>query len=296
MSFIGKLLGFIIGFRFGGFFGGVFGVILGHMVDKKIYNLGSVKSSIFGKSMTRQELFLQTSFAVMGHLSKAKGRVTQEDIELAKNYMSQLQLDEHSRKIAQKAFSLGKEADFPIRQVIREFRSACDRRRDLLRMFLDIQIQTAFADGELHSNEKALLFVIADELGISHAQFESMLAMILASQQFASGGYQQGYGYQQGGYQQGGYQQGGYQQGGYQQAQGYQSEAQIDAAYQTLGVNKGDDKLSVKRAYRRLMNEYHPDKLVAKGLPPEMMKMAKEKAQRIQAAYDLICKSKEWKS
>lgn len=286
MSFIGKLLGFIIGFRFGGFFGGVFGVILGHMVDKKIYNLGSVKSSIFGKSMTRQELFLQTSFAVMGHLSKAKGRVTQEDIELAKNYMSQLQLDEHSRNIAQKAFSLGKEADFPIRQVIREFRSACDRRRDLLRMFLDIQIQTAFADGELHSNEKALLFVIADELGISHAQFESMLAMILASQQFASGGYQQGYGYQQSGH----------QQGGYQQAQGYQSGAQIDAAYQTLGVSKGDDKLTVKRAYRRLMNEYHPDKLVAKGLPPEMMEMAKEKAQRIQAAYDLICKSKEWKS
>ena len=43
------------------------------------------------------------------------------------------------------------------------------------------------------------------------------------------------------------------------------------------------------------MNEHHPDKLVAKGLPPEMMAMAKEKAQQIQAAYDLICKAKGWK-
>lgn len=50
--------------------------------------------------------------------------------------------------------------------------------------------------------------------------------------------------------------------------------------------------IPVKRAYRRLMNEHHPDKLVAKGLPPEMMEMAKEKAQQIQAAYDLICKVK----
>jgi dnaJ-like protein djlA len=43
------------------------------------------------------------------------------------------------------------------------------------------------------------------------------------------------------------------------------------------------------------MNEHHPDKLAAKGLPDEMMELAKEKAQQIQAAYDLICKSKGWK-
>ncbi len=41
-----------------------------------------------------------------------------------------------------------------------------------------------------------------------------------------------------------------------------------------------DDAATVKRAYRKLMNEHHPDKLVAKGLPPEMMEMAKQKARR----------------
>ena len=61
-----------------------------------------------------------------------------------------------------------------------------------------------------------------------------------------------------------------------------------------LGVSPSDDQLTVKRAYRRLMNENHPDKLVSKALPKEMLEMAKEKAQQIQAAYDLICKSKGW--
>lgn len=42
-------------------------------------------------------------------------------------------------------------------------------------------------------------------------------------------------------------------------------------------MTESDEQSTVKRAYRRLMNEHHPDKLVAKGLPPEMMEMAKEK-------------------
>lgn len=36
------------------------------------------------------------------------------------------------------------------------------------------------------------------------------------------------------------------------------------------------------------MNEHHPDKLIAKGLPPEMMEIANRKAQDIQAAYDRV--------
>ena len=57
-----------------------------------------------------------------------------------------------------------------------------------------------------------------------------------------------------------------------------------------LGVSPSDDPTKIKRAYRKLMSEHHPDKLVAKGLPPEMMEIAKQKAQSIQAAYDLVKK------
>ena len=288
MGFIGKIIGVFLGWKVGGFFGAIAGLILGSIADKKLYELGSVSSSFFKKKTTRQDLFMQTTFAVLGHLSKSKGRVTEEDIQLANQLMIQLKLDDAGRKLAQDAFRRGKESDFPIRQVIREFRIGCGQRADLLRMFLQVQVQAAFADSELHENEKEVLYVIAEELGLSRMQFEQMIAMEMAARAFTQGGFYQQY--QQGDYQ-GGYQ---YQQqnsGGYQHASG----PTLNDAYKVLGVTESDEQNTVKRTYRRLMNEHHPDKLVAKGLPPEMMEMAKEKTQQIQAAYDLICKAKGWK-
>ncbi|HHF6087747.1 TPA: co-chaperone DjlA [Haemophilus influenzae] len=278
MEFIGKIIGVFLGWKVGGFFGAIAGLILGSIADKKLYELGSVSSSFFKKKTTRQDLFMQTTFAVLGHLSKSKGRVTEEDIQLANQLMIQLKLDDAGRKLAQDAFRRGKESDFPIRQVIREFRIGCGQRADLLRMFLQVQVQAAFADSELHENEKEVLYVIAEELGLSRMQFEQMIAMEMAARAFTQGGF-----YQQ-------YQQDAYQ-GGYQHASG----PTLNDAYKVLGVTESDEQSTVKRAYRRLMNEHHPDKLVAKGLPPEMMEMAKEKTQQIQAAYDLICKAKGWK-
>ena len=208
-----------------------------------------------------------------------------------------MQLDDAGRRLAQEAFNRGKQTDFPIRQVIREFRLGCGQRAVLLRAFLSVQIQAAFSDDHLHDNEKDVLFIVAEELGLSRVQFEQMLAMEMAARHFARGGfYQQGGYYEQHSSSQGGYyEQHSSSQGGYQQQSQSSSGPTLNDAYQVLGVTATDDQPTVKRAYRRLMNENHPDKLVAKGLPPEMMEMAKEKTQQIQAAYDLICKAKGWK-
>ena len=291
MQFVGKILGFILGYKFfGGFFGGLLGLIIGHWGDKKLYELGSVSSSIFGKGLTRQSLFMQTTFAVLGHISKAKGRVTEGDIQLARNLMASMKLDVNQQQLAQQAFTLGKETDFPLRKVIQEFREACGQRNDLLRFFVEVQMQAALQDGSLDQKEQQILFTIAEILGMSRFQFEQMIAMVAAAQQFRSGYYGQRT-YQQGNSQQDNYQQG---YGRYQQSQS-SSGPTLEDAYKVLGVTASDEQNTVKRAYRKLMNEHHPDKLVAKGLPPEMMEVAKEKAQQIQAAYDLICKTKGWK-
>ena len=286
MQFIGKIIGFILGYKFfGGFFGGLLGLIIGHWGDKKLYELGSVSSGVFGKALTRQSLFMQTTFAVLGHISKAKGRVTENDIQLARQLMANMKLDANNQQLSQKAFNLGKEANFPLRQVMQEFREACGQRRDLLRFFVEVQMQAALQDGNLDGNEQQILFTIAETLGMSRLQFEQMIAMVAAAQRFRSGYYQ----YEQQDSSQQGQYQGNY--GGYQRSSG----PSLKDAYSVLGVSESDDQTTVKRAYRKLMNEHHPDKLVAKGLPPEMMEVAKEKAQQIQAAYDLICKSKGWK-
>ncbi|NND89576.1 MAG: DnaJ domain-containing protein, partial [Granulosicoccus sp.] len=65
-------------------------------------------------------------------------------------------------------------------------------------------------------------------------------------------------------------------------------------AYKALGVEPGDDKATIKRAYRRLMSQHHPDKLVSQGLPEEMIKLATDKTQNIQKAYERIKESKGW--
>ncbi|MBK0097065.1 co-chaperone DjlA [Erwinia sp. S63] len=270
MRYWGKVIGLALGLLSGtGFWGIVLGLIIGHMFDK----VRSVKGQgYFANNQARQTLFFSTTFQVMGHLTKSKGRVTEADIQIASLFMDRMQLHGDARTAAQRAFREGKQSDYPLRNKLRELRSACFGRFDLIRMFLEIQIQAAFADGSLHPNERQVLYVIAEELGISRAQFDQFLRMMEGGQQFGGGGSSHG--------------------GGWQQAK---RGPTLDDACSVLGVKSSDDSTTIKRAYRKLMSEHHPDKLVAKGLPPEMMEMAKQKAQEIQAAYDLIRKEKGFK-
>ena len=59
-------------------------------------------------------------------------------------------------------------------------------------------------------------------------------------------------------------------------------------AYAILDVNENATDAEIKKAYRRLMSQHHPDKLVAKGLPEEMIQVATAKTQEIRAAYDAV--------
>jgi DnaJ like chaperone protein len=58
--------------------------------------------------------------------------------------------------------------------------------------------------------------------------------------------------------------------------------------YAVLGVKPNVRDEEVKAAYRRLIRENHPDTLVAKGLPPEFIRLANERMASINAAYDQI--------
>lgn len=274
MQYWGKVIGVAVALMMGGgFWGVVLGLLVGHMFDKA----RSRRVNWFANQQQRQSLFFATTFEVMGHLTKSKGRVTEADIHIASLFMDRMNLHGESRTAAQQAFRVGKSDNYPLREKMRQFRSVCFGRFDLIRMFLEIQIQAAFADGSLHPNERDVLYVIAEELGISREQFDQFLRMMQGGAQFG-GGYHQ---HSQGG-----------QGGGWQQAQ---RGPTLEDACNVLGVKPSDDATTIKRAYRKLMSEHHPDKLVAKGLPPEMMEMAKQKAQEIQKAYELIKEQKGFK-
>lgn len=175
MQYWGKIIGVAFAIIMGaGFWGIVLGLIIGHMFDKA----RSRKMAWFANQRERQSLFFSTTFEVMGHLTKSKGRVTEADIQIASVFMDRMNLHGDSRLEAQNAFRIGKSDNYPLREKMRQFRSICFGRFDLIRMFLEIQIQAAFADGSLHPNERDVLYVIAEELGISRMQFDQFLRMM----------------------------------------------------------------------------------------------------------------------
>ncbi len=287
MHIFGKILGAFFGFLFGGPFGAILGLFIGHQFDKaRRFNQAGFHSGAFGSGPSqaeRQEEFFKAAFSVMGHVAKAKGQVTKEEIQLATIMMERMNLHGPQRRSAQDAFREGKDADFPLESVLNKVRISTGGRFDLLQFFLELQISSAFADGEIHPSERNVLHKIAQGLGFSSEQLERRLRMQEASFRFQrDGGRFGGQEHQQ-------------QYSGGGQWQQAQSRDVLSDAYSVLGVSENADDKTIKRAYRKLMNEHHPDKLMAKGLPPEMMNVAKEKSQEIQQAYDLIKKEKGFK-
>jgi DnaJ like chaperone protein len=263
MKIWGKLLGFIFGFMLSkNLLGALIGMFIGHNFDKgRTLNFSHLSGSK-GSESQRQAAFFYTTFSVMGYIAKANGVVSQHEIQFANAYMDKLSLQGELRQQAQDAFREGKTADFPLEKRLEKFKSACGNRHDLLLLFLEIQIQVAFADGVLDDHERQALHTIAKHLGFSVAELDQLLEMIIAGAQFHQG------------------------------QSGKNTQSQLDNAYKVLGVSVDTPERDIKKSYRKLMSQHHPDKLVAKGLPPEMMEVAKQKAQDIQGAYELITKSK----
>ncbi|MDD1781629.1 co-chaperone DjlA [Enterovibrio sp. ZSDZ35] len=275
MAVWGKVLGAFFGFLLGKWFGLALGLFLGHKFDKARQNASLGGGFYRGNQQERQQAYFHATFAVMGHIAKAKGKVTENEIRLASNLMDRMGLQGAARRAAQDAFREGKESAFPLEETLQEVRKNCGGRFDLLQFFLEVQIQAAYADGSVHPNERQVLYTVASILGFSRQQLDQRLAMQEAAFNF--------------------YQQQGQGHTGQQQWQGDFSGARLKDAFRILGVDEDANSQTVKRAYRKLMNEHHPDKLAAKGLPPEMMEIAKQKAQEIQAAYDLVKKEKGYK-
>ena len=69
----------------------------------------------------------------------------------------------------------------------------------------------------------------------------------------------------------------------------------LDQAYAQLGLNSSASDAEVKKAYRKLVSQYHPDKLVSHGLPEEMMDIAKTRVREINTAYDQIKQTRGFK-
>ena len=275
---IGKILGTILGFMYGRIAGAVLGFMIGHMFDKgysKNFNQTGGFNRFFASKdeFKTQAVFFHCLFSVMGHVAKADGKVTDIEIRMASTLMDQMNLEGDMRKEAQQAFRDGKAEDFALQETVKEFKDSCHGRRDILQVYLEILIQAAYVDGKLDKSEQAILETVSQYLGFSQHDLLYLMSAFEAEMRFRQGG------------------------AGKQKANGqkYSSQESLDDAYKIIGVTTADDDKSIKKAYRKLMSEHHPDKLVSKGLPKQALEMAKNKTQDIQSAYELIKEKRGFK-
>jgi len=254
----GKIIGAVIGLFRGGLTGALIGALLGHMIDRFL-------AGILGVGAT-QKAFFDALFSSLGHLSKADGRVTETEIRMVESLMQQMQISGEHRQRAIHLFNQGKQPDFRLEEALHPFVQHSMVRQDLRQMFMQIMVEAAFSSGTVSQPEHAVLLRVARALRIPEQLFSAML------QARGAAGYQAGGG------------PGGAGPGARAGRRPAPSVASLDQAYAQLGLtNKASDD-EIKKAYRKLVSQYHPDKLVSHGLPEEMMEMAKTRVRGINVA------------
>lgn len=252
----GKLIAGTIGLLTGGVFGLLLGLLVGHFFDRGL-RLGDVLNAPQQLAKVRQQFF-KTTFLLLGHLAKADGRISEQEIDQTEQIIAQLRLNAEQRQQAIDLFKQGSAPGFAVDAAVSEFQAVCGRHPQLAQTLLAFLLTMVLADQQVDEAEHRAFTHIGGQLGFSAAQLEQFMSMARAQGSF-------------------------HQRPG--EAQGQHSLAD---AYAALGISESATDAEVKRAYRKQMSANHPDKLIAKGVPEEMVKLATEKSQDIQAAYEQL--------
>jgi DnaJ like chaperone protein len=254
-GWIGKLAGAALGYAIARLPGALVGVLAGHQFDR---GMGGGRTRRSGASEERQRVFFESTFLVMGHLAKCDGRVSETEIGAARAVMARMRLDGGQTRLAMELFSAGKQPDFSLEPQIDRLARYCERHPQLLRAFLEIQLDLTLAKGAISTAERSLLERIADRIGVSRLALSHLEALMRARRSHAAPDTRRS------------------------------SAGALEEAYDVLGVDRTASDRDVKTAYRRLMNEHHPDKQASRGLPESMLELAKERTAEVRAAWETV--------
>ena len=262
---VAAIIGYIL---FQSFFGAIIGWFAGSVANVLLIDgpKGLLPSGRKQIQQQRQETFLETLFSLMGKLAKADEKVSQSEIDHVEQFMVQMSMTGAHRKQAITYFQRGVKSGFQLEAVLENFMQVCGKSLQMKHLLLVYLASVALADGKLHADENALLAQIATRLGYSERAYAHLMAMIQGQNRFGGAGGRQS------------------RQG----AAPRRATNTLADAYQALGVTKSNTDKEVKRAYRKLISQYHPDKLIGQGVPEDMIKQATERSKEIHAAYELI--------
>jgi DnaJ like chaperone protein len=263
MTFTWTLWFALFGLIFGhGLPGAVVGGITGFIID-------SLRQGQRRRVTPQAGGYISPLFALLGAVAKSDGRVSEAEIAVAERVMQRMGLEHEQRKLAITAFNAGKQPEFNVTPAIEELRRWVGLRRDHAFPVLDVVIETVLAEGNPPPEKMAILRQLAFALRVSDMELMALMAMKGYAWNATGGSRGQGYS--------------NYGNGGYSPPQ---RNTQGPDPYTVLGISRSVDDRAVKRAYRKLISEHHPDRLG--DLPEAMRKQAESRASEINAAYERI--------
>ncbi len=255
MSIMGKLIGALIGWAlFHNPIGIVLGALLGHLWD-------SSPLRVQRQAPNLPDAFVGPLFSLAGAIAKSDGRVSEAEIAAAESLMARLQLSAHQRTRVILQFNAGKSDAAKLQVTIADLKAWCRGRRDLAYLLLDMLLDVVYAEGPLVPEKLAIVRKLCFALGIHESELMALAAM-------------RGYAYTAPG-------------GSYRSSRPPpQSASYGKDPYAVLGLQRGAHEREIKRAYRKLISQYHPDKLG--DVPDELKRRAEERAREINAAYEQL--------
>ena len=198
--------------------------------------------------------------ALSAKVAKADGRVDELEAELVSNMFTDISAlfpdPEATKKLLKEIFDEEKNAPHNLDLVAQALYKTLEKDVHKRQKMVEFLVNLTYIDGTLSQSEEDMLHRIAYHLGFSERDLKAMM------ERFGS-----------------------YHRNSIK-------ESSIDQAYALLGVTAQATNDEVKKAYRALVREYHPDIIKSQGASEEYLKEATEKVQDINAAYEMIKKSR----
>jgi DnaJ like chaperone protein len=248
----------LLGIPFGGLIGFIVGSLAGHFLfDRPKEN--AVADAEFKAYQRKQGEFLYHVFSLCAKIAKADGAVNRQEIAHMEFLMrTQFRMNDRGRAQAIKIWKLAKDSIDPFDHYARAFYRDFGRERHHVMNMMDLLFAMSAADGGLHPREEMILLRAAGIFHIGRLQYERLKSRYYQSKSAPQ-----------------------------------QRWMPLDPHYSILGAQPSDSLEVIKKKYRALAMKWHPDKIAANGVSPEVARHAKEKFQQINEAYEKIVEARK---
>jgi DnaJ like chaperone protein len=230
--------------------------------------------------------FFDAAFSMLGKMAGADQAVRWSEFKAVEAFIDeQLELDIHSKTRALEAFTRARQSSASFQSCAAKYARMFQRSRAMLELMIDVLLSVAYADDLCSNHEEQLLRTALDIFGLKEQDYARLRAKHLDLQRLKRAQTEeemsqaQRYSYREE-----------FRQFGHEAPKRTAPPSPLDRCYRILGCSSADTIQTVKAKYRKLVLQYHPDRLAAQGMPPEFTKFSTKRFREIQEAYDAIAK------